>query len=393
MLSGVNGTVGIILYDKPSDIITLILTPLCIVPKATVNPDGSKKWRLIQSLIREVYVIHREIGGRLVAVRRPSSGHPAAVWRSPGRTRYRKFSYTSLNVSENSLHVNFRLETNRELLEKLPAGSTTFSFFDSRSSFDSLLLDESMRCFTGFIAPDPDNPSTFATFGQNRYPQGHCNGTANLVLTYNDIFRMAIANHGLAVYCDDYLLGHRTVWDMIRSLEATFAIAQRSRVRFSADKSYFAVQSGVFAGLQVSKSGITVPRKYCEKVRDIPTPQTTKQLQRFLGLVCYVKSFIVDYSKHVALLTPYINKEKKLGQTKLDFTTDALKAIDALKVNLLDPLALHTVDLTIEGSELHVFCDASDRSYGCILFQKVPAVAGKPVYRLIDYRGTINRST
>ena len=339
---------------------------LCIVPKATKNPDGSKKWRLIQSLI---------------------------------------------NVSENSLNLNFKLETPRELIEKIPPGSTTFSFFDARSSFDSLMLKKSEQCFTGcarlknkgpiglhsqnekgpsfltslFLAPDPDNPKTVTTFGQTRFPQGHCNGTGNLVLTYNDIFRLPIANHGLAIYCDDYLLGHKTIWGMLKALEDTLAAAKRSRVRFSADKSYFAVSCGVFSGHEVSANGISVPRKYCERVKDIPTPSTTRELQRFLGLVCYVKSFIQDYSKHVALLTPLINQEKKTGHTKLVIPPEGHEAIKMLKKNLLDPLSLHSVDYTVKDSELHVFCDASDRSYGCVLFQKMPSSTDKPDYRLIDY--------
>ena len=61
-------------------------TPVTVVPKSTFNPDGSRKYRLIQSLI---------------------------------------------NVSENSMHINFKLESARELLEKLPPNSQVFSFFDS----------------------------------------------------------------------------------------------------------------------------------------------------------------------------------------------------------------------------------------------------------------------
>lgn len=63
-------------------------SPISIVPKSGLNPDGSKRWRLIQSLI---------------------------------------------NVSENSMHVNFKLESAEELIEKLPPGANVFSFFDRKS--------------------------------------------------------------------------------------------------------------------------------------------------------------------------------------------------------------------------------------------------------------------
>ena len=101
-------------------------SPVTVVPKAIPNKDGSPRWRLVQSLI---------------------------------------------NVSENSLHINFKLESPKSLVEKLPNPSNTFSFFDSVSSFDSLKLCDQDIKFTGFIGPDPDAPGTFTTIGSARFPQ------------------------------------------------------------------------------------------------------------------------------------------------------------------------------------------------------------------------------
>lgn len=98
--------------------------PVSVVPKSTVDENGNKKWRLIQSMV---------------------------------------------NISENSLFINFKLESPRELIEKVPTNSNFYNFFDSVSSFDSLKLDEKDIKYTGFLAPDPAmDGKTFEIFGCSR---------------------------------------------------------------------------------------------------------------------------------------------------------------------------------------------------------------------------------
>ena len=104
-----------------------------------------------------------------------------------------------------------------------------------------------------------------------------------------------------------------------------------------------------------------------------------------LVLACYVKAFIIDYSKHVALLTTMINQERTTKKNVLEWTPEAMNAVSELKRNLMNPLSLHTIDFNIQNSQLHVFVDSSDRSYGCVLYQKVLSEDKEPEYRLLDY--------
>ena len=87
------------------------------------------------------------------------------------------------------------------------------------------------------------------------------------------------------------MLGTSSVDRMLLALEETLECALRSRVRFSPAKSYFAMARGVFCGHEVGRDGITVPLTYSRKVQSIPTPQTTKELQRFLGLGALTKPY------------------------------------------------------------------------------------------------------
>lgn len=139
--------------------------PVSVVPKSTFDEKGNRKWRLIQSMV---------------------------------------------NISENSLFINFKLECPRELVEKVPTDAVYYHFFDSVSSFDSLKLHHEDIKYTGFLAPDPTmNGKTFEIFGCSRVPQGHLNGSPNLVKTYNEIYKECIMEMGLAIYCDDFMAQFR----------------------------------------------------------------------------------------------------------------------------------------------------------------------------------------
>ena len=314
--------------------------PVSVVPKSSFDEHGNRKWRLIQSMV---------------------------------------------NISENSLFINFRLESPRELLEKLPPGAKYYNFFDSVSSFDSLLLHPDDVMYTGFVAPDPKTDGkTYETFGCSRQPQGHLNGTPNLVKTYNTIFEECIRDHGLAIYCDDFLNGHSTQKGLLQATRKIFEASSKARVRYSPLKSAWFVKAGIFCGLYLKNGALTVPKKYAEKVEDCQRPTTKAQLQRFLGLVCYTKAFIQDYGKHTANLLKLINQVDEKG--KLPWSEENEEAFQRLKFNIKQPLALYSLDYDAKDSSLHLFFDSSKNSRAGVLFQRVKNPTDSlPEYRLIDY--------
>ena len=314
--------------------------PVSVVPKSTFDEHGNKKWRLIQSMV---------------------------------------------NISEHSLFINFKLESPRELIEKVPTDARFYNFFDSVSSFDSLKLHDDDIKYTGFLAPDPDmNGKTFEIFGCSRVPQGHLNGSPNLVKTYNDIYKDCILDCGLAIYCDDFLLGQRTQWALLQATRQVLSVSAQARVRFSPLKSFWFVSSGIFCGLQLRKGALTVPAKYAEKVQDCQTPTNKSQLQRFLGLVNYTRSFIPDYSKYAAELIAVMNKMDEKGRIPWDESQKT--AFAKLKENILSPLSLFSVDYHAKDSSLHLYFDSSKNSRAACLFQKLKNTeTDKEEFKLIDY--------
>ena len=313
--------------------------PLSVVPKSSVDKFGNKKWRLVQSLV---------------------------------------------NISENSLFINFKLECPRELLEKIPTDAKYYHFFDSVSSFDSLLLHQDDVKFTGFMAPDPSTQGkTFEIFGCSRMPQGHLNGSPNLVKTYNEIYKDCI-QEGLAVYCDDFACGHNSQIRLFEFTKKIFEISSKARVRFSPLKSFWFVMSGIFCGLQLKAGALTVPAKYAAKVQDCQKPTNKSQLQRFIGLVNYTRSFIPDYSKHAEVLISVMNKLDDKG--KMVWGEPQNVAFDMLQKNILNPLSLYSIDYYAKGSSLHMYFDSSKGSRAGCLFQKLVNEDGTlKDFKLIDY--------
>jgi len=227
-------------------------SPVSIVPKSSVDEHGNKKYRLVQNLI---------------------------------------------SLSEQSLHLSFKLKSPREILEGLPPGSKKYCIFDSTASFDSLLLEPSEQKFTAFMAVCPETQA-YKPFASSRFPQGHLNGTAHLTQTYAKIFGDEIARYGLGIYCDDFILGAKDDESLMEALEAVIKKALRCGVRFGASKSSFVVEKGVFCGLMVKNGSTTITLKYAKKVTDTPKPKNEKELSRFLGLLCYVRNYIPHYSRY-----------------------------------------------------------------------------------------------
>ena len=189
---------------------------------------------------------------------------------------------------------------------------------------------------------------------------------------------------GLAIYCDDFMCGQRTQEALLQATRKIFAVSSKARVRFSPLKSFWFVLSGIFCGLQMKGGALTVPAKYASKVQDCQTPTNKSQLQRFLGLVNYTRSFIPDYSKYASDLIAVMNKLDDKG--RMVWEENQTFAFNKLKQNILNPLSLYSVDYHAKGSSLHLYFDSSKNSRAGCLFQKLVNDKGELIeFKLIDY--------
>ena len=97
----------------------------------------------------------------------------------------------------------------------------------------------------------------------------------------------------IEVYVDDRIAKSHTCRDHLIDLRKLFKRLIKYRLRLNPNKCVFGASSGKLLGFIVSQRGIEVDLPKVQAIRDMPTPQTEKQICSFLGKVNYIARFIV----------------------------------------------------------------------------------------------------
>ena len=98
-----------------------------------------------------------------------------------------------------------------------------------------------------------------------------------------------------------------------------------------------------------------------QALRDLPTPQTQKQLQSFLGLVNYLQPFLPD----IAAKTTFLREQF----SKLDWTPSTDSAFQQLKQWICKTLLKTTLAYYDRSQPLSIQTDASEYGLGAALLQ------------------------
>ncbi|CAG0919867.1 unnamed protein product [Notodromas monacha] len=129
-------------------------------------------------------------------------------------------------------------------------------------------------------------------------------------------------------------------------------------------KSTFLAKKTIFLGHEIDQTGTRALDKDLDAVRCFPKPETTRQMQRFLGMATYLPAH---------LPTNFATSEKVLRQiipakpaTRLLWTPEAQEAFSHLKDILANLARLEQMD---PACTTKVHCDASSTSLGAILVQ------------------------
>ena len=128
------------------------------------------------------------------------------------------------------------------------------------------------------------------------------------------------------------------------------------------------VQEGIVLGHLINQERIKVDQTKVEVIKNLPTPQTQKQLRGFLCHARFNHRFIKDFAKLTKPLTHLLcnNVEFSLGE-------EEISSFQLIKEALVTAPILQASrwDLPFE-----IMCDASNNAVGAILGQRIN---GNPV--------------
>lgn len=167
----------------------------------------------------------------------------------------------------------------------------------------------------------------------------------------------------LVIYVDDLLIMSTSFEEHMHHIEKVFNRLKEAGFTLRLKKCSFFREEMPFLGYILNSSGIRPDPSRTQALADYRPPKNVKELQRFLGLANFDRSFCQDFSALAAPLT-YLLKKK----TRWKWTATEQQAFDNLKQKLQEnTLLYHPRDDVPYCLET----DACDIALGCQLFQVI----------------------
>ena len=150
------------------------------------------------------------------------------------------------------------------------------------------------------VHPDSKEKTAFRTkyglFEFNKLPFGLANSPA----TYSRA--LALVLHGLSweavlAFLDDMCVLGRSMQDHLNNLVEVFKRFRKYGFKLKPKKCLLFQKSVEFLGRKVGPDGITLTDHSISTIQDWSTPSSCKDIQKFLGLANYHRSFIKNFSE------------------------------------------------------------------------------------------------
>ncbi|XP_059629145.1 uncharacterized protein LOC132271707 [Cornus florida] len=239
----------------------------------------------------------------------------------------------------------------KDVLLNQTRGSTIFSKFDCKAGFWQIKLRKKSKPLTAFSTPHGHYQWTVMPFGLNTAPQIYQRWMDSI---FNDLKDFVV------VYIDDILVFSKTREEHNKHLICLSEKLKKYGIILSPTKIDVEQESIDFLGLVLTHKGIKLQDHIIIKIRDFPDIlQDKKQLQSFLGILNYGRSFIKGLAQKEL---PLLKKLQK--NAPFDWTDNDTTIIKQIKADLVQ---IPEVYFPQNGDKLILETDASELCWGCVL--------------------------
>ena len=238
---------------------------------------------------------------------------PVLVRKRDGTVRW-CVDYRALN-SVTSKDV-FPLPLVEDCLDTL-AGNKWFSKLDANSAYWQVKISEPDQKKTAFI-------TKYGLFEHVRMGFGLCNGPATYSRVMNLILSGLLWSIVLA-FLDDILVFGSMFLDHLRHIREVLQRFRRYQLKLKPKKCVLFQKKVDFLGRIVSEEGIKLSETDIKAVLDWPVPQSTREVEQFLGLANYHRNFIKNFSRIAVPLY------RLTGKNPFEWSEDHQHAFEDLK--------------------------------------------------------------
>ena len=276
------------------------------------------------------------------------SAAPVLVKKRDGKTRW-CLDYRKLNACTKK--DVYPVPMMSECLDALD-GNVWFTKLDANSAYWQIPVEEASKEKTAFRTRQ-------GLFEFNKLPFGLCNAPSTYCRVINSVLTGLTWTKVLAFVDDICVLG-TSVSDHLTNLELVFQRFRHFKLKLKPRKCCLFQQEIEFLGRKINGEGMTLTDHSISTIKEWPTPKTLKELERFLGLVNFHRTFISDYSNICEPLFRLLKKKT------FRWDDEQQSAFDTLKQSLVSPVIL-TVPQKDEPFILDT--DASNVAIGAQLSQ------------------------
>lgn len=299
------------------------------------------------------YIKENLANGRIIESGSPAGAPILFVPKKDGTMRL-CVDYRGLNKI--TIKNRYPLPLISELIDRM-IGARYFTKLDLRDAYHRIRIRKEDRWKTAFKTRYGQFEYTVMPFGLTNAPatfQAYINrALAGLV----DVF--------CVVYLDDILIYSRTREEHTQHILQVLDRLEQFQLFAKPSKCSFYQERVEFLGFIIDQEGITMDPKRVESIQSWPAPESTHDIQVFLGFANFYRRFIEGYSR---ITTPITALLQGCGAGPFQWTTAAAEAFDILKKAFASAKVLRYWN---PDRPTRVETDASNKAISGILSQLV----------------------
>ncbi|KAG6454310.1 hypothetical protein O3G_MSEX008647 [Manduca sexta] len=259
-------------------------------------------------------------------------------------------------ANEAIIRENHPLPTMNELLPNFRQAQY-FSKLDIKNAFHQLEISEECRYITTFSTSKGLFRYKRLMFGISCAPE----------MFQKILEKVLLGCMGTFNFIDDIIVHGATEHEHDDRLSKVLKVLKQNNILLNKSKCIYKTRKIEFLGHELSVNGIRPLQKYLTAIKTSRTPNTTEEIQSFLGLVNFVSKWVPD----VATLTEPLRELLRLGLGKSAniqkyWRTKHDKAFEALKESLT---SIQTLGYYNPLDKTQVIADASPMGLGAVLVQ------------------------
>ncbi|KAL5007119.1 hypothetical protein ScPMuIL_015925, partial [Solemya velum] len=233
------------------------------------------------------------------------------------------------------------------------SGSQYFSTLDLASGFWQMGLSEKAKEKTAFT-------TGYGLYHFNVLPFGLCNAPSSFERLME---RVLSGLHWkiCLIYIDDIIIYSQTFDQHMDRIQQVLDCLHEAGLKLKPQKCHLFKTEVLYLGFIVNNAGVKTDPDKIERIRSWPTPCNITDVRSFLGLCCYYRKFVDNFSD---IAVPLYNLTKK--NTRFHWDKQCQEAFNTLKVALQESVILQYPQF---DQPFILDTDSSDHSSGAILSQ------------------------